>query len=408
MPALAVEPVPDDSAGLPDDSMPEPESGGRIPARLNTAKANNVSQSVSALSANEPLDIYARKGSHAEQVNVHTPKASSAVKRKTKVIYTAKKKQMKQPLGILNARQKHPLVFVRASTEDGLPLPGDADVVSVGLMEELDPIQDTQLGRPPAQLNTVRVGSHVSPLNVSKQSRFVPTAKNGPQQSKRSRLPVDRIFTFSDAQAPKRRHGRLRLPSSSSLCDGFEGYELLIPAPKVHSRGRQKERLVGTPKAGANADESRGGLELASGYFPVSCPIEPKLSKSSGTMLTEHGSQLELVHPSVETDLRNFRHDSLPLHLSVEATVRSQLAGITAPLREEDEFHSSSFDEGLNTYLSRWGLEESSRSSDSGESDLLNSSSDSDGEETDYFGEAMYRMDNRDEGDFWSQYPGLD
>ncbi|KAL5427112.1 hypothetical protein PMIN06_010624 [Paraphaeosphaeria minitans] len=128
-PAPAAEPVQDDSTDLPDDSMPEIESSGRIPAELRSVKANNESQSVSASSATKPLDIYAQKGSDVERLNVNPAKASSAVRQKTKVVYTAKKKQMKQPMGIRNVQERHTisdncLVFVRASTEDGLPLPG--------------------------------------------------------------------------------------------------------------------------------------------------------------------------------------------------------------------------------------------------------------------------------------------
>ncbi|KAL5410592.1 hypothetical protein PMIN04_010581 [Paraphaeosphaeria minitans] len=411
-PAPAAEPVQDDSTDLPDDSMPEIESSGRIPAELRSVKANNESQSVSASSATKPLDIYAQKGSDVERLNVNPAKASSAVRQKTKVVYTAKKKQMKQPMGIRNVQERHTisdncLVFVRASTEDGLPLPGNADVVSAGLMEELDPIQDTPLGRPPAQLNNVQVGSAVNSSNVSKHSRLVNMTKNDPQQPKRSRLRADRIFTSSNAHAPKRRYGGLRLPGPGSLCDGFEGHELLIPAPKEDRRVRQKEISVGMPKPGANVDESRGGLELASGLLPVSCPIEPKLPKSSGTPLNEYGSQLELVHP-VETDFQKLRHDFLPLRLVVETTIRSQLSSITAPLREGDESDSSSLDEESNASFSRSGSEDLSRSSDSENSGLLSPGPDPGEEEMDYLGEAMYGMNNRDEEDFWSQYPGLD
>lgn len=165
---------------------------------------------------------------------------------------------------------------------------------------------------------------------------------------------------------------------------------------------------LGFPKAEANIDEWRGGLQLSSGFVPVSSPIQPAMPNSSGTQLYKHDSQLELVHHSVETELQDRRQDLPPLRLAIETTIQSQLAGITAPLREEDESDSPSLDEESNADYSRWSLENLSKSSDSEEQELLSPDSDPDVEEMDYFGEAMYGMNNRDEGGFWSQYPGLD
>lgn len=120
-PGSAAEPVQNESTGLPDDSMPELES--------SPAKVDYVFRSGFASSATEPLETYAQAISDLEQPNTDPVKASSAVQRKTKVVYTAKKKRSKQPTVVLIAREKHTLpenglVFVRASTEGDLPLPG--------------------------------------------------------------------------------------------------------------------------------------------------------------------------------------------------------------------------------------------------------------------------------------------
>ncbi|KAF2451364.1 hypothetical protein P171DRAFT_4945 [Karstenula rhodostoma CBS 690.94] len=395
--ASVEEPAQDDSMGLPDDSMPGLESSGRTPEESSSKRVNAIFRSVSASSATEPLEIYAQTGSDFEQLNADPAKASSTVNRKTKVVYTAKK-QLKQPMGILNAREKHRLpenglVFVRASTEDGLPLPGDVDIVSVGLMGGIDPIQDSQLGRLPGELNNVRVGAHVKPSDISKPSALIPTAKGDPQQAKRSRPLASRILTFPGTHAPSRHHRCLRLPD---------------PAPKVNRRMRQSERPVGITKAEAKVDEWRGRLQLASGFLPVSCPIQPTTPKPSNIQLNEHNSQLELVHPSAETDFQHLRQDSPPPRPTVEIIIRSQLAGITAPLREEDESDPSSLGEESNADLSRWGLEDLPKSTESDEPDLPSPGFDPGVEDMNYFGEAMYGLNDRDDGDFWSQYPGLD
>ncbi|KAJ4352457.1 uncharacterized protein N0V89_007805 [Didymosphaeria variabile] len=125
-PAAAVEPAQDENAGLPDDDMPpaELESRGRTSQEPSSSKDGNISRAGSRSSATVPSILYAQTGSVMEQRHSAFTEAAPVVKRKKKIVYTAGKKQPKQPMGVLNARKKHPLpenglVFVRASTVDG-------------------------------------------------------------------------------------------------------------------------------------------------------------------------------------------------------------------------------------------------------------------------------------------------
>jgi hypothetical protein len=140
----------------------------------------------------------------------------------------------------------------------------------------------------------------------------------------------------------------------------------------------------------------------------VSCPSPATAPKASGIPFDEHDSQLELVHRSVETDFQDLRQDSPPLRCIAKNTIRSQLAGITAPLREEDKSESSSLEEESNADFSEWGLEDPPKSAISEEPNSPDPVFDPDVEEMGYFEEALYGMNNREEDTFWSQYPGLD
>jgi hypothetical protein len=120
-------PAPDGDAFLPEDLMPEFESCGTTPS--SSAIDDHVSPLGSTPCATEPSETHATTNLDSEQLKLDVAEATLAIKRKKKVVYTSKKKQSKQPMAILNARNRHPLpgnglVFVRASTEDGLPLPG--------------------------------------------------------------------------------------------------------------------------------------------------------------------------------------------------------------------------------------------------------------------------------------------
>ncbi|KAL1597968.1 hypothetical protein SLS60_008456 [Paraconiothyrium brasiliense] len=132
-------------------------------------------------------------------------------------------------------------------------------------------------------------------------------------------------------------------------------------------------------------------------------------SKVSSTRFNEDNLQMDFVHPSVEVEFQDLRQDSAepPLRHTAEKTIRSQLAGITAPLRDDDTSESSDVDEEASADISRWGLDDPPKSTDH-DSDLLDLRFDLGAEEIGYFGEAMYGMNNRDEDGFWSQYPGLD
>jgi hypothetical protein len=118
--------------------------------------------------------------------------------------------------------------------------------------------------------------------------------------------------------------------------------------------------------------------------------------------------QLELVHRSVETDFQDLRQDSPLLRPTAKNSIRSQLAGITAPLREEDESESFSSQEESNADFSGWGFEDPPKNTISEEPQFPRPGFGSDVGEMGYYGEAMYGMNNRDEDTFWSQYPGLD
>jgi hypothetical protein len=119
----------DDDAFLPDRSMPGLESCGTIPENSSLAKDDHVYASGSTSSDTEPSETRPKTNLELERRNSDVVEAISKVKRKKKVVYTVKKKRSRQPMGILNARKKHPLsenvlVLVRASTGDSLPLPG--------------------------------------------------------------------------------------------------------------------------------------------------------------------------------------------------------------------------------------------------------------------------------------------
>lgn len=79
-------------------------------------------------SASELPELPEHTSPVAEDAHPGMPVAFPATKRR-KIVYGARKKQSKPPMGVLNARKRHQLpeaglALVRTSTEDGLPLPG--------------------------------------------------------------------------------------------------------------------------------------------------------------------------------------------------------------------------------------------------------------------------------------------
>lgn len=114
------------AAGTANRPSPELELTFTEPSSVRT---RNPSRSGSTSNLTDSADTYGEIDLEVVQPDINSAEALSAAERKSKIVYTAKKRQRKQPMGILNAREKHllpdnGLALVRASTDHDLPFSG--------------------------------------------------------------------------------------------------------------------------------------------------------------------------------------------------------------------------------------------------------------------------------------------